>query len=57
MNNNKILENTTVLYAEDEDAIQNGITETLNLFGINVICAKNGEEGVSFFKSSKKKLI
>lgn len=56
MNNNKILENTTVLYAEDEAAIQDGITETLNLFGMNVICAKNGEEGVSFFKSSQKKI-
>ncbi|RXJ65302.1 ATP-binding protein [Halarcobacter ebronensis] len=52
----QILKDLTVLYAEDEEAIQNGITETLNLFELNVICAKNGEEGLSIFKSSNKKI-
>jgi len=52
----EILQNITVLYAEDESIIQEGITETLNLFGINVICAKNGEECLSIFKSSNKKI-
>jgi signal transduction histidine kinase len=51
-----ILKNITVLYAEDELVIQEGITETLNLFEINVICAKNGQEGLSFFKSLNKKI-
>lgn len=48
----QILKDITVLYAEDESVIQEGITETLNLFGINVICAKNGQEGLSLFKSN-----
>ena len=52
----EILQNITVLYAEDESILQEGITETLNLFGINVICAKNGEECLSIFKSSNKKI-
>lgn len=51
-----ILKNITVLYAEDETIIQVGITETLNLFGINVICAANGEEGLSIYKSSSKEI-
>ena len=46
----------TILYAEDEDSIQNGITETLSLFGIHVICAKNGQEGLSLFKAAKTKI-
>ncbi|XOB61723.1 response regulator [Campylobacterota bacterium DY0563] len=56
MINNKILENITVLYAEDESIIQKGITETLNLFEIDVICAQNGQEGLSIFESSDKKI-
>ena len=51
-----ILKNITVLYAEDESVIQEGITETLNLFEINVICAKNGQEGLSIFNSLNKKI-
>ncbi|MDZ7817862.1 MAG: response regulator [Aliarcobacter sp.] len=52
----KILKNITVLYAEDELVLQEGITETLELFEINVICVKNGQEGLSVFKSSEKKI-
>lgn len=52
----QILKNITVLYAEDESIIQEGIKETLTLFDINVICAKNGEEGLSIFKSSDEKI-
>jgi len=52
----KVLKNITVLYAEDESLIQEGLTETLNLFGINVICATNGQEGLSAFKASKIKI-
>jgi two-component system, NtrC family, sensor kinase len=52
----QILKNITVLYAEDESIIQEGITETLNLFEINVICAKNGQEGLSIFQSSNQKI-
>jgi len=51
-----LLKNMTILYAEDEASIQNGITETLSLFGIHVICAKNGQEGLSLFKTSKRKI-
>jgi len=56
MANNQILEGITILYAEDEFILQEGITETLNLFDINVLCAKNGEEGLSIFKDSSKKI-
>ena len=56
MMNKSLLKNITILYAEDESSIQNGITESLNLFGIDVICAKNGEEGLSLFKNSKNKI-
>lgn len=52
----QVLKNITVLYAEDESIIQEGITETLNLFGINVICAQNGQDGLSTFKTSDKKI-
>jgi signal transduction histidine kinase len=52
----KILKDITVLYAEDESIIQEGIIETLNLFDINVICVKDGQEGLSIFKSSNKKI-
>ncbi|RXK12442.1 ATP-binding protein [Halarcobacter mediterraneus] len=53
---NEILKNITVLYAEDESIIQEGITETLNLFEINVLCAKNGQEGLSIFKNFSEKI-
>lgn len=52
----QILKDITVLYAEDEFVIQEGIKETLNLFEINVICAKDGQEGLSIFKSQNKKI-
>jgi len=56
MMDKQILKNITVLYAEDESVIQEGITETLILFGINVICAKNGQEGLSLFQSNKESI-
>jgi len=56
MVNNQILKGITILYAEDEFILQEGITETLNLFDINVLCAKNGEEGLQIFKDSSKKI-
>lgn len=56
MMDTKILKNITVLYAEDELILQEGITETLNLFEINVICVKNGQEGLSVFNSTDKKI-
>ncbi len=56
MTDNQVLKDITVLYAEDESIIQEGITETLNLFGIDVICAQNGQEALSIFKSSSKKI-
>lgn len=56
MINSQILKNITVLYAEDELIIQKGITETLNLFEIDVICAKDGQEGLSIFKAGDKKI-
>ncbi|WP_428025355.1 response regulator [Arcobacter sp.] len=52
----QVLKNITVLYAEDESVIQEGITETLNLFGINVICVQNGQEGFTSFKASREKI-
>ena len=56
MTNNEILKGITVLYAEDESIIQEGITETLDLFEVNVICAKNGQEGLSIFKDTSNKI-
>jgi YesN/AraC family two-component response regulator len=52
----QILKNITVLYAEDESIIQEGIKEALNLFEINVLCAKNGLEGYQVFESSQEKI-
>jgi len=52
----QVLENLTVLYAEDESIIQKGIAEALTLFGVNVICARNGHEGLELFKSSNTKI-
>jgi len=52
----QMIKNITVLYAEDELIIQEGITESLNLFDINVICAKNGEEGLALFKNSSTEI-
>jgi len=54
MTNTQELNNITVLYAEDESIIQEGTTETLGFFGINVICAQNGQEGLELFESSKE---
>jgi len=45
------LKNITILYAEDEAVIQEGINETLSLFGVNVICATNGQEGFALYQS------
>jgi len=56
MIDNQVLKNITLLYAEDELIIQEGITETLTLFDINVICAKDGKEGLSIYKSSSEKI-
>ncbi len=56
MLNKNILKRITVLYAEDDNILQAGIKETLNLFGINVICAKDGEEGLCIFKSYNEKI-
>ena len=56
MEDNQILKNITVLYAEDEAIIQQGITETLNLFEINVSCATNGQEALDIFQASKEKI-
>lgn len=52
----EVLKNITVLYVEDESVLQVGTTETLELFDINVICAQNGEEGLSTYKSMKDKI-
>ena len=56
MTNREITHNITVLYAEDETLIQEGITESLNLFNINVICAKNGKEALEIFQNSSEKI-
>ncbi|MGB5868389.1 MAG: response regulator, partial [Arcobacteraceae bacterium] len=52
MINREMIKDITVLYAEDEMLIQEGITESLNLFNINVICAKNGKEALEIFQNS-----
>lgn len=52
----QILKDITVLYAEDESVIQEGIKETLSLFEINVICVENGQEGLSIFKENHRKI-
>ncbi len=56
MSENQILKDITVLYVEDEEVIQEGIKETLNLFGLDVFCAANGQEGLELFKSLNKKI-
>jgi signal transduction histidine kinase len=52
----QVLKNITILYAEDEAVIQIGITETLNLFDINVICAKNGQDGLTIYRENRDKI-
>ncbi len=56
MMDKKVLKDITVLYVEDEAIIQEGITETLSLFEINVICAQNGQEGLETFKNSQEEI-
>ncbi|WP_193311164.1 hybrid sensor histidine kinase/response regulator [Poseidonibacter ostreae] len=50
------LENITILYAEDDFQIQEGTVQTLNLFGIKVISANNGLEGLELFNNSKQNI-
>jgi len=56
MIDNSILENLTILYAEDDLLIQEGTAETLRLFKSNVICANNGLEALEIFKTSKQNI-
>ena len=52
----EVLKNITVLYVEDESLLQEGTTETLELFDINVICAQNGEDGLSTYRLMQDKI-
>jgi signal transduction histidine kinase len=56
MIDNNSLENLTILYAEDEPTIQEGVRETLKLFKINVVCAKNGMEALELYKEQEQNI-
>ena len=56
MIDNRALENITILYAEDEPLIREGTAETLRLFKVNVICAKNGLEALDLYKNQKQNI-
>lgn len=47
------LKGLTLLYVEDEPQIQNELLSVLKLFGLDVICAKNGQEALKKFGKYK----
>ncbi|NQY22053.1 MAG: response regulator transcription factor, partial [Campylobacteraceae bacterium] len=51
------LEDLSVLYAEDEIKIQETITEVLELYVDNVICAKDGEEALNLYNTYKPNIL
>ncbi|MCJ8327886.1 MAG: response regulator transcription factor [Campylobacterales bacterium] len=51
------LEDLSVLYAEDEIKIQETITEVLELYVDNVICAKDGEEALDLYNTYKPNIL
>jgi len=51
------LEDLTLLYAEDEQGIQDTVTEVLDLYVNNVITATNGEEALEFYKQYKPSVL
>lgn len=50
-------QNITILYVEDDDSIRDEMAESLLYMVSNVICAKDGEEGVRKFFENKIDLI
>ena len=52
----KMLKGFTILYIEDELTIHNELLSILLIFGLKVISAKNGKEGLQKFKKFNKKI-
>lgn len=51
------LEDLTVLYAEDENGIQQTVTEVLELYVNNVITASNGQEALELYEVYKPSIL
>lgn len=51
------LEDLTVLYAEDENGIQETVTEVLELYVDKVITASNGQEALELYESYKPSIL
>jgi len=51
------LEDLTVLYAEDENGIQQTVTEVLELYVDKVITASNGQEAIELYESYKPSIL
>ena len=51
------LEDLTVLYAEDEEGIQQTVSEVLELYVNNVITASNGEEAIELYHLYKPSIL
>lgn len=51
------LEDLTVLYAEDEEGIQETVSDVLELYVNNVITASNGEEVIDFYHLYKPSIL
>lgn len=51
------LEDLTVLYAEDENGIQQTVTEVLELYVNNVITASDGQEAIELYEAYKPSIL
>lgn len=51
------LEDVTLLYAEDENGIQQTVTEVLELYVNNVITASNGKEAIELYELYKPSIL
>lgn len=51
------LEDLTILYAEDENGIQQTVTEVLELYVNNVITASDGQEALELYEAYKPSIL
>lgn len=52
-----VLENRTVLYAEDEAGIRGNVEQILGLFFKNVVVAKDGQEALDLFETTAPDVV
>jgi CheY-like chemotaxis protein len=56
LNNTQILNESTILYLEDDDVIRNETKSIFEKFFQNVLVAKDGQEGLSLYSKHKEKI-